>query len=284
MTVAGPIKNAFILPGITGPTGLFEIVNILNTGPTNGTGATGDLPHRLKTYNQMTGPAGATGPTGTFKTLCYAGASGLTGKRTIIVPGYAGGGGGGGATTFDPATIGPGVLLSNNNLTATRSTGSGDQGAKGLASTMKSTGKAYFEYTWVNGTGGDTGAGVATAAATYLSLGAGGAGGALLYSSGAIWHSGNSGVALAAIANGNIVAVAVDTAANLIWFKNVTQAGNWNNSGTANPATGVGGITTDSVGLAVGPAVVVATNPAAFTLNPGPTFVGTVPVGFSAWG
>lgn len=41
-------------------------------------------------------------------------------------------------------------------------------------------------------------------------------------------------------ANGDTVCVAVDPAGRLIWFR--TNGGNWNNSGTADPATGAEGI------------------------------------------
>jgi hypothetical protein len=44
---------------------------------------------------------------------------------------------------------------------------------------------------------------------------------------------------LGASVSGDIVCVAVDTANKRIWFRR--NAGNWNNSGTANPATNTGG-------------------------------------------
>jgi len=47
-------------------------------------------------------------------------------------------------------------------------------------------------------------------------------------------------------ASGNTVGMAVDIGAGLIWWE--TNGGNWNNSGTANPATGTGGITISVTG------------------------------------
>jgi hypothetical protein len=39
---------------------------------------------------------------------------------------------------------------------------------------------------------------------------------------------------------GSVVDVAVDLGGAVIWFR--VSGGNWNNSGTANPATGTGGV------------------------------------------
>src|SRR4029077_13475902 len=41
--------------------------------------------------------------------------------------------------------------------------------------------------------------------------------------------------------SGDVIGVAVDFTNHLAWFRR--NSGNWNNDGTANPATGVGGIT-----------------------------------------
>lgn len=37
-------------------------------------------------------------------------------------------------------------------------------------------------------------------------------------------------------------AMEIDLTSKLVWYKNITDGGNWNNSGAANPATGTGGI------------------------------------------
>lgn len=49
---------------------------------------------------------------------------------------------------------------------------------------------------------------------------------------------------------GSTVGIALDATANRVWFRDLTFGGTWNNSGTANPATGVGGI--DVSGIATG--------------------------------
>jgi hypothetical protein len=78
--------------------------------------------------------------------------------------------------------------------------------------------------------------------------------------------------------------MAVDLTAKLIWFR--TGAGNWNNSGTANPATGVGGwaLPAGFAGNNRGslfPAVMAYGTATALTINQTP--VQAVPAGFNGW-
>lgn len=84
--------------------------------------------------------------------------------------------------------------------------------------------------------------------------------------------------------SGDTLGFAIDIDHSLIWFKNITQSSNWNNSGTANPATGVGGFTF-SINVSAGGWIVFwSTNDNGATLNTGTsTFAGSVPSGFSAW-
>lgn len=149
--------------------------------------------------------------------------------------------GGGGTTTFDPSNHGPHIVLSNGNLTATSNTlGSSYEIARSIAS--HSTGKFYSEKT-INAnpsTGNGLCVGITdatTSLTTYL--------GSDLHSIG--YFGGGSvdlnNVTITTIQSWtatNVVQEAVDLGAQLIWW-NVNN-GNWNNSGTANPATGVGGI------------------------------------------
>jgi hypothetical protein len=58
--------------------------------------------------------------------------------------------------------------------------------------------------------------------------------------SGAVQVNGSTISTIAAYVQGNRVDCACDPANRLIWFR--VNGGNWNNSGTANPATGTGGI------------------------------------------
>jgi hypothetical protein len=91
--------------------------------------------------------------------------------------------------------------------------------------------------------------------------------------------------AIAAMVNGTVNPMAVDLGAKLIWFR-AGAAGNWNNSGTANPATGVGGLSISALsGLIklVGWECTFSSPPVTMTLNSGSSaFTGSVPSGFTA--
>ena len=85
------------------------------------------------------------------------------------------------------------------------------------------------------------------------------------------------------------VGVAVDFGAKLIWFWSNDGVNRWNKSGTANPATGVGGFDISAL-LGVSPAQFPTISPHAHdsslsaATNFGATaFVNTLPSGFSSW-
>ena len=48
---------------------------------------------------------------------------------------------------------------------------------------------------------------------------------------------------------GNIIGIALDRTARLIWFR-LCPSGNWNGNASANPATGVGGLTLNTIAAA----------------------------------
>lgn len=189
------------------------------------------------------------------------------------------------ATTFDPSTKTAAVVMSNGNLTGHwAAAGGGDAGVQGFVADALTSGKYYFEFTCDTFIGGDTGIGICTAVSTYPNLGNNGTVGAICFPSGNLYINGtNSGNIITGITNGQIVAVAIDFTAHLIWMKDLT-GGNWNNSGTANPATGVGGRTIPS-GTFVPALVFASASTAQMTANFGATaFTGTVPSGFtSGW-
>jgi hypothetical protein len=89
---------------------------------------------------------------------------------------------------------------------------------------------------------------------------------------------------------GRTVGVAVDFGAKLIWFWSNDGVNQWNKSGSANPATGVGGFDISAL-LGVTAAQFPAISPVlhdsvlATTTNfGGSAFVNALPSGFSAWG
>jgi hypothetical protein len=86
---------------------------------------------------------------------------------------------------------------------------------------------------------------------------------------------------------GDIVGMAVDLGAQLIWFRfsRSSATTNWNNSGAANPATGVGGFSLST--LAAGPYFAFVTlnqSTDTYTANFGASpYVLAAPSGFGNW-
>jgi hypothetical protein len=184
---------------------------------------------------------------------------------------------------WDPATIANGTL-SNGNLTFSNTGGaSADQGARVAAS--KTTGKYYFELTITTlAGGGNTGIGVCTTASTYTAMGNNATTGVEHFTaSGNIWSNGSpSGSSLAGRASGDKIGIAIDLDNRMAWFR-VAPAGNWNGSGTANPATNTGGVTIPAGAMV--PVCTFNVGGSVFLANFGAsTFAGAVPSGFtSGW-
>lgn len=191
--------------------------------------------------------------------------------------------------TWDSATA-TAVTLSGGNLVATNTgTTSADQGAHVVAASGKTSGKYYLEMTYTTVTGGaNAGVGIGTTASTYTNMGNSATTGNMTFrTTGNIYANGsNTGVTLSVSGSGVIIGIAVDLDNRKIWFRK-TPSGNWNNSGTANPATNVGGLTIPS-GTMV-PFVTFGSTSGVtgnvVTANFGATtFNGTAPSGFtSGW-
>jgi hypothetical protein len=146
--------------------------------------------------------------------------------------------------TWDPATV-TAVTLSGSNLVATNTgTTSADQGAKVASAAGKTSGKLYLELTITTSfTGGNRGFGICTTASTYTNLGNSATTGVVMYWSGSVYANGGStGVSIPSVSAGTPVGMAVDLDNRKMWIRS-SAAGTWNNSGTANPATNVGGFT-----------------------------------------
>lgn len=141
--------------------------------------------------------------------------------------------------TWDPATV-TAVTLSGGDLVATNTgTTSANQGAHVASGSGKTTGKYYFETTLtLKNAGGNCGVGIGTTASTYTNIGGTATSGNMVYfNSGNMWTNGGStGFTLSARATGDVVGVAVDLDNRRIWFR-VAPSGQWNASGSANPAT-----------------------------------------------
>lgn len=174
------------------------------------------------------------------------------------------------------------VALSNTNFTAT-STSSAAGGVR--ASLSVTTGKYYWELSAGGAAGTNTSCGICTAGCS-LTTGTNAmlwiVGGNVFMNGSLIGSPGNYNVA------GNLVAIAIDVAAQLVWFRTLLPTlGSWNGSGTANPATGAGGFSFATIGggSAIFPIVEFGASADQFTVNfGGLSFTGTMPSGFASFG
>jgi hypothetical protein len=177
------------------------------------------------------------------------------------------------ATVWDANNKSSTEALSGGNLVATSS------GVGTVAASRTLTGKTYFEITPTTLTGtvavGLVNRSYNMASGNILGTDNNGIG---YKSSGAVVLNNVTLTTIATYVQGNVIGVAVDIENRLIWFR--VGTGNWNNSGTANPATGVGGIDYSSMALtslfpAAGGSATGAVMTAAFS-----TFTNTAPSGF----
>ena len=187
------------------------------------------------------------------------------------------------ATTLNPSDKAADCTLSGGNLIATHAvTGSGQAAVRSIAST--STAKRYWELTlsvvavpsiMTQGFGNASSSLTTYFGDTANSVGWIGDGQVLL-------NNANIGP-VATFADNDILSFAVDFNAKLAWFR--VGAGNWNNSGAANPATGTGGL--DISAIAAGPyhaGVGTRVDSDSVTANFGATaYANAAPSGFGNW-
>lgn len=144
---------------------------------------------------------------------------------------------------WDAATVAS-VTLSGGDLVATNSgTTSTNQGAMVPVASGKTSGKYYFENTFTTLVAGNNiGIGIGDPASTYSNMGNSATTGVVAYKTGTVWANGSaSGVVFSVWATSQTMGLAVDLDNRSFWVRNA-PSGNWNNSGTANPATNTGGI------------------------------------------
>jgi hypothetical protein len=185
-----------------------------------------------------------------------------------------------GPATWNPFDKSTSASLTNNNLTANLGAAQGAvRGVRG-----RSSGKYYLEYTMIKWAGDAGGPGVALASASFSGNATTAGIIAVAGSNGTIWVNGSAGPSFGGTpADGDIVCMAIDFDAALIWFRQGV-AGNWNGSGTANPATGVGGVSLAALAGATLFPFFIDQSTDSITANfGGSAFTGTIPSGFSAW-
>lgn len=203
------------------------------------------------------------------------------------------------SSTLDPAHCTAATLtFSNGNLTVTN-TGGSDRAA--VRSTSDQTaGKLYMEFTDTLGLSaqgamacGILNSNFAFNGSEYLGDSNGNSigwqNGSIAADNGNVGYNGSSiGTANPSgngYTTGDVLAMAIDLGAKTVWFKNITQASNWNNNGSADPGSGVDGINISALSQPwfVGVEAYASSN--AWTVNFGSSsFTGSIPSGFSAWG
>lgn len=190
-------------------------------------------------------------------------------------------------TTWDPTAPGAGIALSGGNLIATYTGSSAPNAVK--SSTSHSTGKFYFELTWNTPSSSNTresGFGNATAGAASLTgVQVGNTGTTTIGWGGGsdVFVNGASITNVSSWGTPGTIALAIDISGALVWFKDVVS-GNWNASGAANPATGVGGVSLTITGAPFFVMVSMFVSGDSVTANFGATsYVYTPPAGFSNW-
>jgi hypothetical protein len=188
-------------------------------------------------------------------------------------------------TTWNPSDKSANVTLSGGNLVATGGTGTSSV----RAIDKQITGKFYWECTCNTVANALTGVGVHSPGFVFTNGGysTGGFFGTcgVIQSGGTIYRDGiSTGIALGALAAGNVVCISLDTTSRLVWFR-VGAAGNWNASASANPATASGGIAFTSLGggIPIHPSAVLGPGSDQVTANFGDSaFTGAVPSGFTS--
>ena len=149
------------------------------------------------------------------------------------------------------------------------------------------TGQYYFELTFTTTSNAAVGICLGGSVLSGLASGAAGSLAYLITNNGSNWNNGSSGTALGGTTtSGWICCIAVDATNRLIWARN-GASGNWNGSGTANPATGVGGASvaswTGSGAYGLYAFAHGGGGGGVVTANFGDTaFTGTVPSGFAS--
>jgi hypothetical protein len=192
-------------------------------------------------------------------------------------------------TTWNPSDKSSNVTLSGGNLVVTETTASVSGCVRSIAHVT--AGKFYWEntittlvalnvYTFVAVSDSTTGLTASQPAATMISCA----------SNGGHVYAGNTdtGIAFGNFSSGDVYCMALDITAGLLWLRK-GAGGLWNASGTANPATGTGGINVSAIVSASKPAFAMVgvfhngTTGGVTTANFGATaFTGAVPGGFTA--
>lgn len=175
---------------------------------------------------------------------------------------------------------GTNVTLSGGLLTATCNA---TQDNAVRANKYRGAGKWYAELNGVSLGAGDTGLGLASAAAVLAGIGGSVANAFVHFYGGNCYANTSLVFNLGGMAAGGIEQLCYDGTAHLAWLR--FSGGNWNGNAAYDPAAGTGGINTsawDTGGLVPVFAVSVSGDSAIINAG-GSSFSFTPPTGFSAW-
>jgi hypothetical protein len=185
------------------------------------------------------------------------------------------------------------ITYSGSNLIVT-SSAAGSKGTRGAD--PQTSGKYYFECKLTVQASGSTACGVGSDYAWPTTVGSNGNYAAVCYKGGSCWIGGSTpGGVGATLGTSDVIGLAVDLDNKKFWARK--NASNWNNNGSADPATNVGGFTltipstatlnvgASNLALPVYPIAVMASSGDQVTANFGATsFAQSVPSGFtSGW-
>lgn len=176
-------------------------------------------------------------------------------------------------TTWDSSKKSGFITLSSGDLTGTLGAlGHNNYNNAGSIAGISGTSKGFFSVVadnalsggnWAVGVGNSSFLWTTVSGAAWLGINNNGIG---FYPTGAVYRNGSSVLTWAAgLTAGAVYDTAVDFANARIWFRK--NGGNWNNSGTADPATNTGGLDTSAITGTLYAAVTVFSNGDQFTAN-----------------
>lgn len=189
--------------------------------------------------------------------------------------------------TWDSGKKNAAITLSNGNLTGSIASNTFYATMLGNGSGV-SSGKKYFELTITTINPDGQGIGFGNASTNLAAAGGGNDLNSIGWRRGGTVAFNNSAIStIQTFAQGDVLAMAVDFTGQLVWFRHSNSL-NWNNNGSADPATGTGGIAFPSAPpLNAGPYFPATTLEIAadsFTANFGATaYAMTAPSGFGNW-
>lgn len=200
-------------------------------------------------------------------------------------------------TTLNPSDKSATIALSNGNLTMTNTGGTGGTnnypGARGTLKASLLPPLLYFEATITAVTSGvEDCVGISGFGEPFATIAVDKFNAAILFPNGHIWENGTLRLSTSqTFTNGTPIGVATNITTSEIWF--TTTGSGYNSGGTANPATGIGGVSFSdiNIGAALFPVGILDAQdtsnidgPITFNFGQG-AFSYTVPAGFTpGWG